>query len=221
MCFISSRCVIAIVVLLKSRCIRLPQEHHFRLPNLLPTDPIDRRPPQRLANILPISTRNIAGTAIIAHSKVRLHTTAHSLQASLATAVLRMTSDTTTILPHNLTEVSPVLEVAHIRLVEPVVAPKPANFVIVEHIRDDIGDVVWWDAGSDVLAVAAAVDSGVVTVDAAGSDFGGGGGEGRGPGYGGRGVVGAVDVVVVEDGVFVVEGAGLGWVRVAGRRRAT
>lgn len=73
----------------------------------------------------------------------------------MAGAVLGGTADFRGSLPHDLAEVTPVLEIGHGWLSLAVESVVPIHFTVVEQISDDGGDVVRLHAGSNVLAVAA------------------------------------------------------------------
>jgi hypothetical protein len=85
-------------------------------------------------------------------------------------------------------------------------AVESRSLAVVEEIGDDVGNVVLLDACGDVLAISTTVDSHVVGEDASFGDRFGGVGEIQVPGYVWGGVVGTMEVVVEDYGIFVGQG---------------
>lgn len=102
-------------------------------------------------------------------------------------------------LPHDLTEVAPGAEVRVRGLSLSVKTVEVWGFAVVEHVGDDVGDVGGLDACSNVLAIAATVDSHVVgEVAALGNDLSGSC-EASSPCHVRSRVVGAVEVMLKDN----------------------
>lgn len=102
-------------------------------------------------------------------------------------------------LPHQLREMSPVLEVGHARVCFAVETVVPGFLMIVELICDDCWYTLRRCASGDVLTVAAAGDVHAVGEGAGEGDRMGDLGEVVVPGYCGSGMVAAMEVVLVYD----------------------
>lgn len=124
-----------------------------------------------------------------------------------ARAVLSGTADLGGTLPDKLGEVTPFLEVGHVRVGLAVEVGVVADLAVVEQLGDDSRNVVGLDTSGDVLTVVTAVNIHAVGVDAGGSNLGGSSGELRVPLKGRSRVVGTVDIVVVNNALLV--GGGL------------
>ena len=124
-----------------------------------------------------------------------------------ARAVLSGTADLGSTLPDKLREVTPFLEVSHVRVGLAVEVGVVADLAVVEQLGDDSRNVVGLDTSGNVLSVVTAVDIHAVGVDAGGSNLGGSRSESRVPLKGRGRVVGTVDVVVVNNALLV--GGGL------------
>lgn len=137
---------------------------------------------------------------------------ATSVAETLARAVNSGAADLSGGLPDDLAEVTPLVESRHVGRVLAVLALEETNLAVVEELSDDSRDVVSLDTSSDVLAVSTSVHFSVVGVVAGLADLLGGRGERVAPGKVGSRVVGAVNVVVVNDLALVA-----GWLRVGSR----
>jgi len=62
------------------------------------------------------------------------------------------------VLPHDLAEVAPLVEVGHVRVFLAVELIVEGDLAVVEQLGDDRRDIVSLNTSSDVLAVFAAVD---------------------------------------------------------------
>jgi hypothetical protein len=93
---------------------------------------------------------------VVAHSEVGSNVRTDVGQ-TLAGAVLSVTSEVGRLLPDNLGEVAPVLEVGHVWLVLAVETVVPAHLAVVEQVGDDGRDVVGGDTSGNVLAVTTSV----------------------------------------------------------------
>ena len=89
---------------------------------------------------------------VVADSEVRRHVGASVAKA--VGAVLSRAADLGGRLPHDLAEVTPVLEVDHARAGLAVETIVPVDLAVVEHVGDDTVDTLLVDTSSDVLAVA-------------------------------------------------------------------
>ena len=125
-------------------------------------------------------------------------------------AVLSGTADLGGTLPHELREVTPLLEVGHVRVGLAVEVGVVANFAVVEQLSNDSRNVVGLDTSGDVLTVVTTVNIHAVGVDAGGGNLGGSRGELRVPLKGRSRVVGTVDVVVVDNALLVSGGLASG-----------
>ena len=94
-----------------------------------------------------------------------------------ARAVLSGTADLGGALPDKLREVTPLLEVGHVRIGLAVEIGVVADLAVVEQLGDDSRNVVGLDTSGNVLSVVTAIDVHAVGVDASGSNLGGSGGE--------------------------------------------
>jgi hypothetical protein len=124
-----------------------------------------------------------------------------------AGAVLSGTADLGSTLPDKLREVTPLLEVGHIRVGLAVEVGVVANLAVVEELSNDSGDVVSLDTSGNVLTVVTAIDVHAVGIDTSGSNLGGSRGQLRVPLKSRGRVVGTVDIVVVDNALLV--GGGL------------
>lgn len=146
---------------------------------------------------------------------------ATNVRKTLLGAVLGGAADGGGALPDDLGEVTPLVEVVHAGLGLAVKILKVVDLAVVKEVGDDGGDVVCFDASSNVLAVSAAVRGPVILsaspsntkcqgyvhvmgVDTARGDSRSSGGKISVPRKVGCRVVGAVDVVVIDDSLRVV-----------------
>lgn len=126
-----------------------------------------------------------------------------------AWAVLSGATDSGGVLPDDLREVAPVLEVGHVWVRLTVKAVEPVDLTVVEEVGDDSGDIGSFDTSGNVLTVATTVGVDIVGVNTGSSDGGSSAGKTGVPGEVRGRVVGTVVVVVVDDGLLV--GGGHGW----------
>lgn len=139
-------------------------------------------------------------------------------------------------LPHDLREVTPVVELRHIGVGLTVQVLEVAELVIVHQVGDHGPDVVGGDTVADVLAISTPVDFAiknrsdsrprngqegwslrVVFIDTAVGKLLSAGLEAAVPNESRSRVVGTVDVVVLQDGLLVAVGST--WARRRRRRR--
>lgn len=94
--------------------------------------------------------------AIVADGEVGRHITRDSAQT--AGAVLGVAADVGGGLPDHLREMTPGLEVAHIRRRLTEQAVVELHLVVVHILRENASDVVWLRTGANVLTVPAATE---------------------------------------------------------------
>jgi hypothetical protein len=149
--------------------------------------------------------RRLTRGTVVADSEVRRDVLTNV--GKTAGAVLSGTADLGSTLPDKLREVTPLLEVGHIRVGLAVEVGVVANLAVVEELSNDSGDVVSLDTSGNVLTVVAAIDVHAVGIDTSGSNLGGSRGQLRVPLKSRGRVVGTVDIVVVDNALLV--GGGL------------
>jgi hypothetical protein len=149
--------------------------------------------------------RRLTRGTVVADSEVRRDVLANV--GKTAGAVLSGTADLGSTLPDKLREVTPLLEVGHIRVGLAVEVGVVANLAVVEELSNDSGDVVSLDTSGNVLTVVTAIDVHAVGIDTSGSNLGGSRGQLRVPLKSRGRVVGTVDIVVVDNALLV--GGGL------------
>jgi hypothetical protein len=149
--------------------------------------------------------RRLTRGTVVADSEVRRDVLTNV--GKTAGAVLSGTADLGSTLPDKLREVTPLLEVGHIRVGLAVEVGVVANLAVVEELSNDSGDVVSLDTSGNVLTVVTAIDVHAVGIDASGSNLGGSRGQLRVPLKSRGRVVGTVDIVVVDNALLV--GGGL------------
>lgn len=157
---------------------------------------------ERRADVGGVLVGVVAWALVVADGEVWRNVAAHAGKALLR-AVLSGTADGSSTLPHDLREVTPVLEVGHAWLSLAIEVGEPPNFTVVEQIGDDRRDVVGLNTGSDVLTIATTVHLDIVRVVAAGRDGGGGRGEIIAPGDRWRTMVGTMEVMVIDRNLLV------------------
>ena len=91
---------------------------------------------------------------IVADSKERSYVVPTICQ-SAAGAIASKAADTTRVLPHHLSEMSPVFEIPHRRSPFVVQPTEPSHLIVIEQVRDDRRDVVWPNACGYVLPIPA------------------------------------------------------------------
>jgi hypothetical protein len=149
--------------------------------------------------------RRLTRGTVVADSEVRRDVLTNV--GKTAGAVLSGTADLGSTLPDKLREVTPLLEVGHIRVGLAVEVGVVANLAVVEELSNDSGDVVSLDTSGNVLTVVTAIDVHAVGIDTSGSNLGGSRGQLRVPLKSRGRVVGTVDIVVVDNALLV--GGGL------------
>jgi hypothetical protein len=155
--------------------------------------------------LLSFRERRLTRGTIVADSEVRRDVLTNV--GKTARAVLSGTADLGSTLPDKLGEVTPLLEVSHVRVSLAVEVGVVANFAVVEELSNDSGDVVSLDTSGNVLTVVTTIDVHAVGIDTSGSNLGGSRGELRVPLESRGRVVGTVDIVVVDNALLV--GGGL------------
>lgn len=85
---------------------------------------------------------------VITHRKIRL---SPIIDIPQNIAFIRITSHMCRLLPHDLREVSPTLEIAHVWLT--AIPWEQHHLVIVHLIRDHLGNILWRSTCTDVLTI--------------------------------------------------------------------